>query len=133
MFGNHLRVAATLAALAFIGAPAASWAAAQDYRFELTGQPAKSGKDTIVKVKLVHTADNNPVKDAIIIQPKADMGPDGMGTMTAPVTVLQPAEPGIYQVSLEPTMTGKWALGLAAKVQGEPETVRGTVIVNLAK
>jgi hypothetical protein len=61
------------------------------------------------------------------------MGPDGMATMTTAVKVLSPAEPGVYQVQVEQPMAGKWALSLAAKVQGEPETVRGTVVVTLAK
>jgi YtkA-like len=130
---HRLAAASLLAAAAFVIAPAAAWSAAKDYRFELAGPPAKSGKDTVVKLRLVHAADGKPVPDAVIIQPKADMGPMGMETMTVPVTLLAPAEPGVYQLSLAPSMTGKWALTLSAKVQGEPETVRGTVAVELAK
>lgn len=129
---RHLAAASLLAAVAFAISPAA-WAVAQDYRFELAGTPAKSGKDTIVKVRLVRASDGKPVPDAVIVQPRADMGPMGMETMTVPVRLLAPAEPGVYQLSLEPAMTGKWALTFTAKVQGEPETVRGAVTVDLAK
>jgi hypothetical protein len=133
MFRMNLLAASALAAVTLATTPAVSFAAPQDYRFELAGQPVKSGKDAIVKVKLTHAPDNKPVPDAILIQPKADMGPDGMAAMTTPVKVLSPAEPGVYQVQIEQPMAGKWALSLAAKVQGEPETVRGTVVVTVAK
>jgi hypothetical protein len=130
---RRLDAASALAAIALAISPATSWADAKDYRFELAGAPAKSGKDTVVKVRLVRATDGKPVPDAVIIQPKADMGPMGMDTMTVPVKLLAPAEPGVYRVSLEPSMTGKWALRLSAKVQGETETVRGAVTLDLAK
>jgi hypothetical protein len=133
MFRTNLFAASALAVVTLAAAPAVSFAAPQEYRFELAGQPVKSGKDTIVKVKLIHAPDNKPVPDAVLIQPKADMGPDGMATMTTPVKVLSPTEPGVYQVQVEQPMAGKWALSLAAKVQGEPETVRGTVVFTQAK
>ncbi|MDX2292678.1 FixH family protein, partial [Streptomyces roseofulvus] len=53
-------------------------------------------------------------------------GPAGMATMTAPVKSM-PAKGGVYSFEVVPGMTGTWALHLAAKVQGEPETVRGTI------
>jgi hypothetical protein len=52
--------------------------------------------------------------------------------MTAPVKPL-PSKDGIYSFAVEPGMAGTWALHLAAKVQGEPETVRGTVNADLVK
>jgi hypothetical protein len=61
------------------------------------------------------------------------MGPDDMKEMTAPVKPLPPKEPGIYRFEIEPGMAGGWMLTLAAKVQGETETVRGAVTVKLAK
>jgi len=109
-------------------------AAAGDYRFELAGTPqaAASGK-SVVAVRLTHTPDNKPVAGAVIIQTRADMGPDGMKEMTAPVKALPPKEPGVYLFEIEPGMAGGWMLTLAAKVQGETETVRGDVTVKLAK
>ena len=103
-----------------------------DYRFELVGKPQpKAGKD-IVQVRLVHASDSKPVPDAVIFESSADMGPAGMATMTAPVKVM-PAKGGVYGFEVEPGMTGTWALHLAAKVQGEPETVRGTINADLVK
>ena len=56
-----------------------------------------------------------------------------MKEMTAPVKALPPKEPGVYLFEVEPGMAGGWMLTLAAKVQGEAETVRGSVTVRLAK
>jgi len=103
-----------------------------DYRFELAGKPQPSGKKDIVQVRLLRVADGKPVPDAVIFESKADMGPTGMDTMTAPVKPL-PAKGGIYGFEVEPGMAGTWALHLAAKVQGEPDTIRGIINVDLVK
>ena len=103
-----------------------------DYRFELAGKPHLSAKKDIVQVRLLRVADGKPISDAVIFESKADMGPAGMDTMTAPVKSL-PAKGGIYSFEVEPGMAGTWALHLAAKVQGEPATVRGTLNVELVK
>jgi hypothetical protein len=103
-----------------------------DYRFELVGKPQPSAKKDIVQVRLLHVADGKPVPDAVIFESRADMGPAGMDTMTAPVKAL-PAKRGVYSFEVEPGMAGTWALHLAAKVQGEPDTVRGTLNVDLVK
>lgn len=108
-------------------------AAAGDYRFELAGDPQAVAGKSVVTVKLMHVPDNKPVPGAVIIQTRADMGPDGMKEMTAPVKALPPKEPGVYLFEVEPGMAGGWMLSLAAKVQGEAETVRGSVTVKLAK
>lgn len=107
-------------------------AAAADYRFELVGKPRLlAGKD-IVQVQLVRITDGKPVPDVVIFESNADMGPAGMATMTAPVKAL-PVKDGIASFEINPAMAGIWALHLAAKVQGEIETVRGTVNVDLVK
>ena len=86
----HLHARAAILAYAVgtfsaLGTPAKALAAAQDYRFEAAGPPAKSGKATIVKIRLVHLPDSKPVSGAVIFQTRFDMGPDGMASMTAPV------------------------------------------------
>ena len=107
-------------------------AAASDYRFELVGKPRLAAKKDIVQVRLVRVADCKPVPDAVIFESKADMGPAGMQEMTAPVRAM-PTKGGIYSFEVDPGMAGTWALHLAAKVQGEAETVRGTVNADLVK
>lgn len=114
-------------------APSTTSAAPRDYRFELVGkpQPARGGK-SVVQVRLVRLPDGKPVADAVVFEAKADMGPADMAAMTAPVRVLPP-QGGVYRVEVEPGMAGPWAIHLAAKVQGEAETVRGSVTAELAK
>jgi len=106
-------------------------AGAQEYRFELVGPPVASGKATASKVRLTHIPDGKPVSGALITQTRFDMGPEGMAAMAAPARATATADPGIYQIDAEPSMPGKWALTFAAKVQGEPETVRGTVTITV--
>lgn len=111
-----------------------AWAGASDYGFELAAPPAASGDITTAKVRLVHLPDRKPVPDAVIFETRFDMGPDGMPTMTAPAKALPDAsEPGVYVFQIEPSMAGQWALTIAAKVQGETETVRGSVTINTSK
>jgi hypothetical protein len=102
-------------------------AGSKDYRFDVVqAQPA--GKNlTDVTIKLTHVSDGKAVTGAIIFQTKVDMGPEGMGEMTGKVTP-QTADPaGLYRFRTETGMAGRWALTVSAKVQGESDTVRGTV------
>lgn len=133
MTANILR--AGLAALALFLASTANvvLAAAKDYRFETVGPIMKSGKSTIVKVRLIRISDGKPIPDAVIFQTRLDMGPNGMASMTAPVKAATSTEPGIYAFEIAPSMAGNWGLTLAAKVQGEAETVRGIVTVAVPK
>ena len=86
-------------------------------------------------MKLVHLPDNKPVPGAVVIQSRADMGPIGMAAMTASVKALTEQPAGTYAFEIQNGMIwkkpGKWALSLAAKVQGEADTVRGTVNLDL--
>lgn len=130
MIIRHLVAAAMLSAMTSTN----GWAAAGDYQFELAAPPATSATGMIVKVRLVHLPDKKPVPDAVIFETRFDMGPDGMPTMTAPVkAVSDTSEPGVYLFQIEPSMAGKWALTLATKVQGEPETVRGSITFTTSK
>lgn len=131
IYTRNLTGAVALAfGLSFAGADAL--AAAADYRFELVGKPQLVAAKDIISVRLVRAADGKAIPDAVVFEIKADMGPAGMQTMTAPVKVL-PAKDGVYSFEVDPGMAGTWALHLAAKVQGEPETVRGTVNADLVK
>ncbi len=130
---HHATGAAALA-LIMLARISGAEAAAGDYRFELAGNPEAAGAGkSIVAVRLTRTTDGKPVPGAVVIQTRADMGPDGMKEMTVPIKSLPPKDPGIYRFEIEPGMAGGWMLTLAAKVQGETETVKGAVTVKLAK
>jgi len=128
----RISVAAAAAACGFAFATHHARASSADYRFELAGKPRLSGQKDIVQVRLVHVPDGKPVPDAVIFESKADMGPARMASMPAPVEAM-PASGGVYSFAVAPGMAGTWALHLAAKVQGEPDTVRGTVDADLVK
>jgi YtkA-like protein len=110
-----------------------AWAAASDYRFEIANVKAAGAGKSDVSVRLLHVTDKKPVSGAVIFEVSADMGPDGMPTMKAPAKVMPASQPGLYVIEVEPGMAGNWALQLAAKVQGETETVRATLPVKLGK
>lgn len=134
---SFIRSAAGAAALAYAitttFVPSVALAAAQDYRFEAAGPPVKSGKATIVKIRLMHLPDGKPVPGTVIFQTRFDMGPEGMASMTAPAKLVRSSDANLYQVELEPQMGGNWALSLSAKVQGETETVNGSVPITIPK
>jgi hypothetical protein len=129
----HRSAGAAALAVSLFARIAGADAAPSDYRFEVAGNPERSGGKSVVAVRLAHVPDGKPVAGAIIIQTRADMTPDGMKEMTAPIKALPAKEPGTYRFEVEPGMAGSWLLTLAAKIQGEPETVRGSVTVKLAK
>lgn len=94
---SFIRSAAGAAALAYAitttFVPSVALAAAQDYRFEAAGPPVKSGKATIVKIRLMHLPDGKPVPGAVIFQTRFDMAPDGM---TAPAALVRSSEANLW-------------------------------------
>ena len=126
MLIKFMRNAAVGASFAIMSS-ASVFAAATDYKFEVvTAQPAGPQK-TDVTIRLVHGAVRKPVADAVIFETHADMGPEGMPTMPGDVTAGTPQPGGAYRFQVATTMAGTWALTLSAKVQGETQTVKGTV------
>ena len=104
-----------------------AFAGANDYIFEPVKAEVKKGDDVVVSVRLKHKATGKPVTDAVIVQTRIDMSPDAMGEMASPLTAVPSNEPGIYSFKTDLSMQGRWLLSIAAKVQGEPETVVGKI------
>jgi YtkA-like len=102
-------------------------AGANDYVFEPIKAEVKKGDDVIVSVRLKHKATGKPVTDAVIVQTRIDMSPDAMGEMASPLTPVPSNEPGVYSFKTDLSMQGRWLLSIAAKVQGEPDTVVGEI------
>jgi hypothetical protein len=120
----------TFAAAAFwaaINLTGAAFAGAHDYVFEPVKAEVKKGDDVVVSVRLKHKATGKPVTDAVIVQTRIDMSPDAMGEMASPLTPVPSKEPGVYSFKTDLSMAGRWLLSIAAKVQGEAETVVGKV------
>lgn len=104
-----------------------AFAGANDYVFEPVAVEVKEGKDAVVAVRLKHKATGKPVADAVIVQTRIDMAPDGMPTMASPLTPVKGSEPGVYAFKTNLNMAGRWLLSISAKVQGERETVVGKI------
>ncbi len=131
MISKFPLAAAIAATLSLTGG--AAFAAASDYAFEAVAPEMKKGDDVTVAVRLVHKPTGKVVADAVIVRTRVDMAPDGMAEMQSPVSSLPASEPGIYAFKTDLPMAGRYQLSVAAKVQGEPETVIGKVIVQATK
>jgi hypothetical protein len=125
MIRNSLAVGTAIAVVvSFAGA---LLAAADDYVFEPVKAAVKKGDNVVVSVRLKHKTTGKPVTDAVIVQKRIDMSPDAMGEMASPLTPVPSNEPGVYSFKTDLSMQGRWLLSIAAKVQGEPETVVGKI------
>ncbi|WP_448033312.1 FixH family protein [Bradyrhizobium liaoningense] len=121
-------VAATLSLVASV-----AMAGAGDYAFEPVNPEMKKGDDVTLAIRLTNRQTGKPVADAVIFRTRVDMAPDGMAEMESDVTPLPSREPGIYAFKTDLSMAGRYQVTLSAKVQGEPDTVTGKVIVKATK
>lgn len=108
-------------------------AGASDYNFEPVTAELKKGDDVTVALRLVHKPTGKPVTGAVIISTRVDMAPDNMASMASPVSPLPSSEPGVYAFKTDMAMAGRYLFSIAAKVQGEPETVVGKIIFKANK
>jgi hypothetical protein len=118
---------ATAAFLVAMNLSGTAFAGANDYVFEPVKAEVKKGDDAVVSVRLKHKATGKPVTDAVIARTRIDMAPDGMAEMASPLTAVPSNEPGVYSFKTDLAMEGRWLLSIAAKVQGEAETVVGKI------
>lgn len=119
-------------ALALLICASSASAGADDYRFELVSTDHRVGSGVTIEVVLTDLRTGQPVGDAVIYATRMDMAPDGMATMTSPVTAMPAEGPGRYRFASDITMAGGWRFSLAAKVQGEPETVKAELDLRAA-
>jgi hypothetical protein len=105
-----------------------AWAGPNDYAFEPVSANVRNGKGSELDVRIVHKPTGKPVVGAVVFRTRLDMSPEGMEAMTANHEALPSTVPGVYRFKADLTMAGGWALKLMAKIQGEPDTVSGTVV-----
>jgi hypothetical protein len=126
-----IRPIALLAFALACATPLPAVAGAADYAFELVTSDLQKGDETPLRVRLLNKKTGKPVEGAVIIRSRLDMAPDGMAEHATAIKPAPSAEPGVYAFKADLSMEGRWQLSLAAKVQGEPETVVGKVIVKV--
>jgi hypothetical protein len=110
-----------------------AFAGANDYLFEPVNTQVKKGDDVVVSVRLKHRPTGKVVTDAVIVQTRIDMAPEGMAEMASPLTAVTSTEPGVYSFKTDLSMEGQWLLSIAAKVQGEPQTVVGKIMFRASR
>jgi hypothetical protein len=122
-----------VACLLPLAAPVAAFASAADYAFEPVQANVRNGSGSDVAIRLIHKPTGMPVQGALIVRARLDMSPENMATMTARIEPFTETGAGIYRSRADFTMAGKWALKVQAKVQGEADTVEGSVVITAAQ
>ncbi|MBU1316439.1 MAG: FixH family protein [Alphaproteobacteria bacterium] len=120
---------ALAAALTFAMPAVTAFAAADDYEFQLVEQAVRQGSEAIVTVRLVDRQTGALVGGAVIFATRLDMAPEDMEAMTTNIESLPSEKPGLYRFTTDLSMEGRWRFKLAAKVQGEEDTVQGELIL----
>lgn len=120
---------ALLAGAMLFSTTTVSLAGAQDYEFQAIQTEIKTGPGSTVSVRLIDKRTGKAVPDSVIFTTRMDMAPDGMAMMTTTVDPATSTEPGVYSFTTNLSMEGGWRFQIAAKVQGEPETVTGEVVL----
>ena len=123
------RAAVAFVVLAVAAALSACGPAKSPYTFSAVTSEITIDGEAVVDVRLVHEPTGKAVENAVIFETRFDMSPDAMGALTAPATAQGSPAPGVYRFKVAPTMEGRWALTLSAKVKGVDETITGTVVV----
>ncbi len=104
-------------------------AGSADYEFHLAETSVAQGPEAVVTVLLKDKRTGKPVSDAVIFATRLDMAPEGMEAMTTTLDPLPSEEAGVYRFKANLSMEGGWRFKLALKVQGEPETVQGELVL----
>ena len=128
-FVKQAAKAALFAAVLAVATIPSVQAGSQDYEFQLVTKEFKAGPLAEIAVRLLHKPDGKPVPGAVIFATRLDMGPDGMEAMTTPVEKVPGGEPGVYRFKAKLSMEGSWAFSLAAKAQGEPDSIKGKLVL----
>ena len=127
----ELKFGAAVFTLALLAATPLAMADAADFEFRLLEPSVQQGDDVSVAVRLIDRRSGNPVADAVIFATRMDMAPDGMESMTAPIEAVPSTVPGIYSFKTNLVMEGGWRFSIAAKIQGEVETVESRLILEV--
>lgn len=128
---------ATMLAQALVGCASPSQQTAANYRFEVIDPQVRPGRDTEMRVRLVHLPENRPVGGATIYEHRFEMLMSGYKVVTSlmveganppPVLAVEEGN-GVYRVHAQLPMAGNWQATLMARVPGEALPARGTVTV----
>ncbi|QPC88807.1 heavy metal RND transporter (plasmid) [Mesorhizobium sp. NBSH29] len=133
MKSNFSLRAAMLALASLVAVFQAAEAGPKDYEFQLVDNEIKQGDGAPVAVRLIDKRTGNPVTDAVVFATRMDMEPDGMEAMTSPVEAMPSNEPGVYRFRTNLVMAGGWRFSIAAKVQGEAETVESRLVLKVVQ
>ncbi len=125
---SHFCVAFVAASLSSVRAVQAE---ATDYAFELIETTYPVSDQAVLTLRLTDLRNQQPVAGAVIFATRVDMEPDGMAMMASQITALPTETAGQYRFATDLSMEGNWQLSIAAKVQGEAETVQSRIVIEV--
>lgn len=126
-------VGAAVLALVFFMPQQSGFAGPDEPRWEAVQSDIPTGKAVRLEVRLTTTGGAPIVSGITVKSTRLDMGPDGMEAMTAPLEQVTGSAPGVIAFETEIVMAGRWALTIAANVEGQPRPVSGVVIFTAAE
>ena len=100
-----------------------------NYAFELVSPTAQVRVEGIVDARLIDKRTGAPMPEALIIQTRLDMVPDGMASMTSGIATPPSDVPGVYRFQAALTMAGGRRISHSAKAQGEEGTLDGELVL----
>jgi len=125
-FGIVLKMLFVLTAVALLGA------CSDPPRYEFVGNTDSVALGTQeIEIKLRNNLSGTMVEDAHIAATGLDMSPDGMSETTGTVQPLRSNSNGSYVFGATFKMRGRWRLSLMAQVPGEPEPVKGAIVITV--
>jgi len=104
-------------------------ATADDYEFQAISSAFKAGKGREISLKLIHKRTKKAVAGAVLTRTALDMSPENMPDTKGKVALDTSKDPSIYRLKADFSLSGVWALKLAAKVPGESQTVQGVLLL----
>lgn len=126
---NFSRITRSLIATFLLSFPHAALAGSTDYEFQLVEPSVPQGPEAIVSILIKDKRAGKLVSGAVIFATRLDMAPEGMEAMTTTLDPLPSDEAGVYRFKANLSMEGGWRFKLAVKIQGEPETVQGELVL----
>ncbi len=102
--------------------------AAASLTWEAVQPEVMVGKAVRLEVRLTGDAANLVATPIAVTSSRLDMAPDGMAAMTAQLRPVASSRAGILAFDADLVMAGRWALTVAAQVEGQTQPVSGSVV-----
>jgi Cu(I)/Ag(I) efflux system membrane fusion protein len=102
--------------------------AQQKPAFEAVSAQVPVGKNVRIELRLIGVSPPPAATDITVEATRIDMGPDGMGSMAAPLKAVPSNTPGVLAYQTDLVMAGRWAFSITARVKGQAAPIKSNVV-----